>query len=64
MNKDIPYVGISANEMIKKLGIHFISTREGLRKLDEETNQTFNLNEYERKLYQQSEWEKSGNGYY
>jgi hypothetical protein len=61
---NIPYVGISANEMIKRLDLHFISTREGLKKVDAQSNTVHSTSEYEQKLYLQSEWEKAGYGSY
>lgn len=50
--------------MIKKLNIHFVSTQEGLKKVDESTNEFNPVNDYERKLYYQSQWEKAGYGVY
>jgi len=60
VNGYMPYVGITASDMIKKLDIHFVSTKDGLMKVDESTKEFNPVNNYERKLYYQSEWEKNG----
>ena len=62
VHNHLPYVGIPASDMIKKLNIHFVSTQHGLKKVDEFTHQFNEVNDYERKLFHQSEWEKNGYG--
>ena len=64
VNGYLPYVGITASDMIKKLDIHFVSTKDGLMKVDEYNHEVNPVNNYERKLYFQSQWEKAGYGVY
>jgi hypothetical protein len=59
---NLPYVGISANDMIQKLNLNFIMTTQGLKKMHAQTNTMHATTAYEQKLFNQSEWEKTAHG--
>lgn len=54
----MPYVGIKASEMIEKLHLDFIFTGDILTAIDTLTGEHHSANEYEKKLFFQSQMEK------
>lgn len=54
----MPYVGIKASEMIEKLHLDFIFTGDCLTAIDTLTGEHHVANEYEKKLFFQSQMEK------
>lgn len=54
----MPYVGIKATEMIEKLHLDFIFSGDSLTAIDTLTGEHHAANEYEKKLFFQSQMEK------
>lgn len=54
----MPYVGIQASEMIAKLQLDFIFTGDHLTTIDTCTGEHHASNEYEKKLFFQSQLER------